>query len=59
MCLPYECLADDVKSIFVHAVNIFPNDFEMPFNMSQLLNGKYRVRCQEEKPFDAFSISAM
>ena len=48
MCLPFECLADDVKSIFVHAVN-----------MSQLLVGNYRVRCQEEKPFDAFSISAM
>ena len=59
MCFPLECLADDVKSIFIHAVNIFPNDFEMPFNISQLLVGKYRVRCQEEKPFDAFAISAM
>ncbi len=59
MCFPLECLANDVKSIFIHAVNIFPNDFEMPINMSQLLVGKYRVRCQEKKSFDAFSISAM
>ena len=59
MCLPLECVDNDVKMIFMHAVTILPSNDLVPFNTSVLLAGSYQVRCQEEKHFDIFSTCAM
>jgi hypothetical protein len=44
--------------IFIYAANILPKDV-LPFNSSQLIDGKYQFRCQDARKMDGFAITAM
>ena len=58
MCLPQKCTTNDLKMIFMYCASILPKDV-LPFNSSQLIDGKYQFRCQDARKMDGFAITAM